>query len=145
MSPKHHVVYVTHQKRWNDMESLKLKNIIGDLDIETILKFTFFNRLIIKEQTLKTELCCPLCYLRDILQFYSSSGKLFDLYCFWNVFNCLLGIVIYLRWSKVYNSNTQTEFKALLQWFCYLRILHLLRIILSLGCKVFISGSPRMQ
>ena len=28
---------------------------------------------------------------------------------------------------------------------CYLRILHLLRIILSLGCKVFISVSPRMQ
>ena len=29
---------------------------------------------------------------------------------------------------------------------CYLLLtLHLLRIVLSLGCKVFISGSPRMQ
>ena len=27
----------------------------------------------------------------------------------------------------------------------YLRILHLLLIILSLGCKVFISASPRVQ
>ena len=27
----------------------------------------------------------------------------------------------------------------------YVHILHLLRIILSLGCKVFISASPRMQ
>ena len=27
----------------------------------------------------------------------------------------------------------------------YLRILHHLRIILPLGCKVFISASPRMQ
>ena len=26
--------------------------------------------------------------------------------------------------------------------FCYLRILHLLRIILSMGCKGFISASP---
>ena len=31
------------------------------------------------------------------------------------------------------------------QWFCYLHILHLLRIILSPGCKVFISASPRIQ
>ena len=28
------------------------------------------------------------------------------------------------------------------QWFCYLRILHLLRRILSLGCKVFIQRVP---
>ena len=27
----------------------------------------------------------------------------------------------------------------------YLRILHLLRILFSLGCKVFISAGPRMQ
>ena len=31
------------------------------------------------------------------------------------------------------------------QWFFNLCILHLLLIILSLGCKVFISASPRMQ
>ena len=31
------------------------------------------------------------------------------------------------------------------QWFSYMRILHLLHIILSLGCKVFISASLRMQ
>ena len=31
------------------------------------------------------------------------------------------------------------------QWFCYLRILHFLLLLLSLGIKVFISASPRMQ
>ena len=29
--------------------------------------------------------------------------------------------------------------------FCYLRILHLLRIILFMGCKGFISASPMIQ
>ena len=33
----------------------------------------------------------------------------------------------------------------IIQWFCYLGILHLLLTILSLGCKVFISANPRMQ
>ena len=40
-------------------------------------------------------------------------------------------------------------FHELMAWsvilYLYLRILHLLRISLSLGCKVFISASPRMQ
>ena len=30
-------------------------------------------------------------------------------------------------------------------WFFYLRTLHLLLIIFALGCKIFISASPRMQ
>ena len=64
-------------------------------------------------------------------------------------------IFIFLSQSKYWNvksrSMSQSKVKenaktiTIQQGFCYLPIVHLLRIILSLGCKVFISASPRMQ
>ena len=52
-----------------------------------------------------------------------------------------IGLTLYRCKYAIECVNFLTE----TQWFCYLCILHLLRIILSLGCKVFILANPRMQ
>ena len=86
---------------------------------------------------------------------YTTALILFDLilYIPSTIFQFILKMAVLLTFCimgdpsniAIYMTKMKAKIMELTPVIFYLRILHLLRIILSLGWKVFISVSPRMQ
>ena len=92
-------------------------------------------------------LLCLICLPGVSLWFRGSSWRCHGVVCgLWLWYFLIILTIFYCNcWYVVDEKSIQTVSFLRQQWFLYLRILYLLLIILSLGCKVFISASPRMQ